>query len=211
MERAHRYLLAAGVAVPILYFGNLLLSSLLYPGYSHVTQYASELGSAAARYPAVFNTGVVLLGLTAIAAGPGLGWALRRRGAGRVVSWAVAVLVALFGVGMLLGGLFPMPDPRHGGFGLGMANVLVPPLLVWGLRQRPELRGLRLFLALSFVVMASLLAVMFGVGQLVTRANVGLWQRAYALSSFPWIGIAAWALRPRERGAEPAARAVPAR
>jgi hypothetical protein len=42
--------------------------------------------------------------------------------------------------------------------------------------------------------MAAMLAVMMGVGHLVTRANVGLWQRANALSMFPWLGIAAWAL-----------------
>jgi hypothetical protein len=43
--------------------------------------------------------------------------------------------------------------------------------------------------------MIVMLAVMMGVGGLVTRQNVGLWQRANALAMFPWIGIAAWRLR----------------
>jgi hypothetical membrane protein len=200
MERTPRPLLAAGIAMPVIYFGNLILASLLYPGYSHVRQYASELGSASARYPAVFNTGVVLIGLAALLAGPGFAWALRVNGSGRVIAWAVAILFALYSVGLLFGGLFPMPDPRHGGYGLGFASYLVPPLLTWGLRKRPELRWLRVFLVVSWVVMLAFLAVMMGVGGLVTRAHVGLWQRGNALASIPWIGIAAWALLPRRDG-----------
>lgn len=38
-----------------------------------------------------------------------------------------------------------------------------------------------------------------GVGSLVTRANVGIFQRLYALSSFPWIGVASYVLA-RELG-----------
>ena len=208
MDRTHRLLLWAGVAVPVIYFGNLLLSSLLYPGYSHVRQYASELGSAAARYPAVFNTGVVLIGLAAITAAPGFAWALRRNGAGSGVSWTVAVLMALYGVGLVFGGLYPMPDPRHGGYGLGLASYLVPPLLVWGLRRLPELHRLRVFLIANYVVMLAFFAVMMGVGGLVTRANVGLWQRGNALASIPWIGIAAWALLRRNDGAAAAGQAL---
>lgn len=189
--------------MPVVYFGNLLVSSLLYPGYSHVTQYASELGSSAARYPAVFNTGVVLVGVAALGAAAGFFAALRSRGSGRVLAGAVAALVALFGVAMVMGGLFPMPDPRHGGFGLGMGIHLVPALLAWGLRHRPELRTLRLLLWASFVAMVAMFAVMMGVGELVTRANVGVFQRVYATTLFPWIGVAAFAL------SSPAAQAAP--
>lgn len=46
MNATRRPLLLAGVAVPILYFGSMLAASALYPGYNHLTQYASELGMA---------------------------------------------------------------------------------------------------------------------------------------------------------------------
>jgi glucans biosynthesis protein C len=206
MRTSERLLLWAGVAVPVLYFGNLLLNALLYPGYSHVRQYVSELGGPEAPHATLFNTGVVLFGLAAMAAGGGFGLALRRRGSGRVLAVAVGALVVLFGAGMILAGVFPMPDPRHGGYGLPMGVHIVPPLLAWGLRRRPELRWLRLFLWVSFVAMVTLFAIMMGVGELVTRANVGLFQRAYALAMFPWIGIAAAALvrEPAERAVESA-------
>ena len=48
-----------------------------------------------------------------------------------------------------------------------------------------------------FVVSAALILVMFGVGGLVRRANVGLWQRAYSLSVIPWIGVVAGLLMRR--------------
>ena len=205
MERNHRLLLAAGVAVPVVYYANLLVCSLLYPGYDHARQWVSELGSASARYPGVFNGMLVLLGILGVAAGPGFGWALRRHGAGRAVSVLVALLVAGFGVAMAMGGIFPMPDPRHNGFGLAIGLLLVPPLMAWGLRRRPELRGLRIFVVANWVAMAVLFVILMGVGELVTRANVGLWQRAFSLTMFPWIGIAAWVLMPR-RDPQPAAR-----
>jgi hypothetical protein len=39
---------------------------------------------------------------------------------------------------------------------------------------------------------------MFGVGELVTRANVGWWRRAYAAASIPWVAIFALWLMARE-------------
>lgn len=201
-----RVLLRAGVAVPFLYFGNLILSALLYPGYSHVRQYASELGSASARHPWVFNTGVVLVGLAGVLGGVGLGLALRRLAAPRWTSALVALLTVAWGVSIVLAGLFPMPDPRHGGYGLGLGLLLVPALLAWGIRHRPELRGLQVFLWAAFVAMGAMFAIMMGVGQLVTRANVGLFQRVNALATFPWIGIAAWRLG--RDGAAPRAAAL---
>src|SRR5687768_9952403 len=106
MRANEKLLLWAGVAVPVIYYANLLLSSLLFPGYSHVTQYASELGSAAARYPWVFNTGIMSMGVAAMAAGAGFGLALHRRGSGRVLAAFVTLLVVLFGAGLVMGGLF---------------------------------------------------------------------------------------------------------
>ena len=35
---------------------------------------------------------------------------------------------------------------------------------------------------------------MMGIGSLVTRANVGAFQRLYALVNFSWIGVASYAL-----------------
>ncbi len=195
--RSPRHLLSFGIAVPILYLLALVLGSAFYPGYSHVTRYASELGAAEAPHPWIFNSGIVAGGVAALIAGPGFFLALRRLGSDRLPAVLSGVAVSLWGVAMVLGGSFPMPDPRHGGFGLGVGLQVAPLFLLWALRHAPDSGRLRIFLVFVFLAMTALFAVMMGVGGLVTRANVGLWQRGNALASIPWLGIAAFALRRR--------------
>lgn len=195
--RSERALLWAAVAVPVLYYGTMLVSAAFFPGYNHVTQYASELGSSEARYPAIFNIGIIVTGVVMITSALGIYRAAVAGGARRVLAGVGAVCLALFGVSLVLGGSFPMPDPRHGGFGLGLAVLLAPPALAISLWKRADLRPLAMFLLADTVAMLVLFAIMMGVGALVTRSNVGLFQRAYSLTIFPWIGIAGFALRRR--------------
>lgn len=198
MDRA---LLKAGVAAPILYFATVVVSSLTWPGYSHVTRYVSELGSAEAPFAALFNAGILATGVAGLLGGFGVAATLRR--AGRAWSGSLAGLaLSAWGVGMIFGGLYPMPDPRHNGFGLVLGVVLLPLLIAIAVRRRAS-RGFRFFLALWFGATAAGLAVMFGVGSLVTRANVGLWQRGLALAMIPGIGIAC-SLLPRHAVTESA-------
>lgn len=190
--RLEKTLLNAGIAVPLIYFGNLILTPLFYPGYDHVTQYASELGGPDAPRPYIFNTAILLLGVAGLLAAPGFFLGLRRLTGRKVLPTLLGLILLLFGVSMVMGGLFPMPDERHGGFGLGMGVHLGPLFLALALRGRENLRGLRLYLLVTTVLMIGFFSVMMGVGGLVTRANVGVFQRVYALNLFPWIGVGAW-------------------
>jgi hypothetical membrane protein len=182
------------IAVPLLYFGTLFAAAATWPGYSHVTQYASELGSAAAPRPAIFNVGIIIMGVVCVIASAGVHLAARRAGGRPVWTALGALCLALFGVSMVMGGMFPMPNPLHGGFGLGFAQVFAPLFLALALGGRDGMGGLVAVLYASFVFMAATIAVMMGVGHLVTRANVGLWQRANALAMFPWVAFAGYAL-----------------
>lgn len=202
-----RILLACGIAVPLLYFGNILLSSLFYPGYSHVRQYASELGGPDARWPALFNSLIILLGIVAMAAGLGYTLVLRRLTGQVVLPGLIGLTLALFGFSTLMAGLFPMPDERHGGYGAGMAVHLAPLFLWLSLRRREGLRGLQIYLLVTFVLSLGFFAVMMGAGGLVTRANVGLFQRLYALTAFPWIGLGSYCLlQELDKAPEPSPR-----
>lgn len=186
-------LLNCGAAASALYFITLIAASLTWPGYSHVTQYASELGSAAAPHPLLFNAGIIATGALAMLGGGGL--IAHFAGAGRPVSGALAgAALAAWGLGIVFGGLFPMPDPLHHGFGLVFALLLLPILLMITLRGAagPMAYGL---LALWLAAMFAILAIMFGVGGLVTTRNVGLWQRALALAMIPGIGFTCLWLR----------------
>ncbi len=152
------------------------------------------MGGPDATYPAIFNTLTMILGVCGIAAGVGIYLAVRRLTGRTVLAALSGLLVALFGVAMIFGGAFPMPDERHGGYGLGMAVHLAPLALAVALWKREDLRGLNLFLLASWAVSLIFFAIMMGVGQMVTRANVGLFQRAYSLSTFPWLAVACYAL-----------------
>ena len=186
------------IAIPLLYFFALIVGAALYPGYSHVTNYASELGAESAPYPALFNVSIMLLGVSAILAALLLPGALADIGATRAWAILAAVALALWGAAMVMGGMFPMPDERHGAFGLGLAGPLVPLFLFLALLKVPDARAMKIFLALVFVASAVLLAIMFGVGSLVTRANVGLWQRINTAAGIPWFAVLGiWLMRRR--------------
>jgi hypothetical membrane protein len=191
-----RKLLLAGLLVPVFYYAALIGASLTWPGYSHVTQYASELGSAAAPHPWMFNVPIIAGGVAATLAAAGVFLASKRLGARPVPSFMAAAALFLWGVSMIMGGLFPMPNPLPSGFGLGLALPLAPLFLWWSLAplRAPQLK---LLLAVVFVLSMVLTLIMFDVGglHLVRRSNVGLWQRAYSFTTIPWIGVLAWMLR----------------
>lgn len=182
------------ILAPLFYYVALIGGSLLWPGYSHVTQYASELGSSAAPNPMFFNGNVILCGLSALIGGFGLTHVLTQLSGSR--GWAVAagVSISLWGLAIVVAGLYPMPDERHGAFGLAIAGQFTP-LFAWiALRKVGGIGGLKAFLAVIFVTSFVLFAIMMGVGGLVTRANVGIWQRINSGLGIPYLAILGWVL-----------------
>lgn len=126
-----RGLLRFGVAMPGLYLATLLVSTMLFPGYSPLAQEPSVLGGPTAPVPLVYNAGMVLTALAGMIGGVGLALglpAIRRDTLLRIFGWTSGL--ALFGgsVGLGMAGLFPLPDPRHYGFGLTILAAFVPLL-----------------------------------------------------------------------------------
>lgn len=191
----NRILLLGAVAVPFLYYGTMLIASVLYPGYSHVTQYASELGSASAPYPAVFNIGAILGGIAGVLGGIGVFRTLRVLGRGTVVPGLVALAIIGQAIGFIFAGMFPMPDERHGGFGIGLLGMIGPLFAAIAMRHAPrDLRWVAPLLVLNTLLAIAMFAVMMGVGDLVTRGNVGIVQRVNSLTNMPWVGLLGWVL-----------------
>jgi hypothetical protein len=105
---------------------------------------------------------------------------------------------------MVMGGLFPMPDERHGAFGLGLVSPLISLLVLLSIRKVEDSAPMKLFLLAVFVASIAMLAIMFGVGQLVTRGNVGLYQRLNTAASIPWFAVlGAWLLMRGRRVQQP--------
>jgi glucan biosynthesis protein C len=185
------------ILAPIFYYVALIGGALLWPGYSHVTQYASELGSAASPHPMFFNGNVILCGLSALIGGFGLTNVLTQLSGSRGWAMAAGVSITLWGLAIVIAGLYPMPDDRHGAYGLAIVGQFTP-LFAWlALRKVQGLGGLKIFLIVIFVASFALFAIMMGVGGLVTRANVGIWQRINTAIGIPYLAVLGWVLLQR--------------
>lgn len=196
------WLLLAGVIAPTIYVALAMAGPLLWPGYDLSSRMISELGMAEAPLDLLFNVGLMVAGSLTVLFSVGLFGELRRRGADLVTAGLAGLTVAVFGGSLFVGGVFPLPDERHLAWGAGFAVQAAPLLTLLALRAAAGLTGLKIFLGVVFVAVNALLAVMFGVGDLVGRDSLGLWQRAYGLAMFPWIAVTALTLM-----AAPAARA----
>jgi hypothetical membrane protein len=156
-----KMLLGALISVPIFYYFALIAGAATYPGYSHVTRYASELGAADAPHPALFNIPIIIGGIAALLGAFGLALALRDLSGRSTWAMAAGIALALWGMSMVMGGMFPMPNNLHGGFGLGLLGPLVPVFALLALRNVPDTRGIKMFLAFIFVGSIIVLAIMF--------------------------------------------------
>jgi hypothetical protein len=182
--------LTAGLVLsPAAYYFGLFAGAATYPGYDHMTRYASELGAAEAPMPIIFNASIIAGGVFALFGAIGLFLSLRELTGRNVWPILATLALALWGVSMIMGGMYPMPDERHGGFGLGLAGPLVPLFVLLALWSGPGTSAMKTFLALIFVGSIAALAVMMGVGGLVHLNNVGAWQRVNSGISIPWMAV----------------------
>lgn len=197
--RRRRILLAIGMVAPILAFVSVGLAALLYPGFNNATQYISDLGGPKAQHPELFNGAILITGLGAFAAGAGFALAVVALGGSRIAAGLTALSFGLAGVGMTLASYYHWPDPRHLAINLALGIQIAPLTLLWGVARAERLGGLRRFLILVFIAMAILTVLtkhLLWPG-LVNDANVGWWERAFAIVLVGWIAVAALALERR--------------
>jgi hypothetical membrane protein len=190
-------LLGMGMAVPFLYFGIQLLTAPFYPGYSFVSNVASELGSDLSPHRTLFNAGLMLLGLVTLLAAVGFWRALQRLGARPLLAGLTGLVVAVNGVQTLWAGYFPMPDPRHGGHPLFILNMILIPFLVTGVLWKQSGALLRAYLVATLLLITGMIPIMSGMTGLDTQTYRGLFQRLVTLAIFPPIGVGAYCLARR--------------
>lgn len=184
--------LKAGIAIPFIYFGSVLLAAVFYPGFSFTRQFASELGADGSPHPNILNVGLMLVGVASLIASFGFWRALRHLGAKPVPARLTCYLIAMFGVAILMAGIFPIPSILlHSGFGLSMPIMIGPVVLATALKQRDDARPLRNYLLLTNILMAAFLVFYLA----ATRTKcAGLGQLLYSLTAIPWMGISAYLL-----------------
>ena len=188
--------LGTGFAIMIIYLLNLFVLGAISPGYSHMRHLVSHLGTLWFPYHAIFNTVVIAIGFLFISAGMGFYYSIKRITRRKLLAVLVGISVGIFGIEAFFGGFYPLPDPRHGGYGIGLIHGLTPLLLAWAFWK---IQGARLFVCYQFISFALLIIVCLvhrGVGGLVTETNAGLIQRLQLLVWIPWFTyVCYWLIR----------------
>ena len=195
-----RRLLKIGVLTPALLVADVALAQWLTPQLDPGSQFISQLGGAKAAVPILFNIGMWIGGSAGILAGAGFSQALEAAGGRRVVSAFAGLWVALTGLGAIFAGTFHMPDHMHQVCGVGLAIQIAPLFTAWALWGKPGWRTLAWASLIWFFAYLVVLALLIGVWNVRTGADVGYWQRAHAFLGLVWLGLAAWTL---QRGALP--------
>ena len=207
-------LLALGLAAPLLAAALIIAAVASNPAVDPATQYVSELGARHATRPWLFNAALLVAGLSAAGLGAGFALAVRALGGSGGWGWAAGVLLLVAGAGLVIGAIYPWPDPRHLAIQAGLGAQIAPLLLALGVRRRPELSRLRIFLWCAFTGLLAQLVVNSGwifaevwgrqpFEALVNSSNVGWWERAYMLVLAGWAIIAAVWLERRLALGEP--------
>jgi len=199
--RRRRVLLALGVLGPVLAAVAVLAAILAYPGFDNARQYLSELGGETAAMPMIFNGGVFIAGVMAGLAGVGFGLAIVAITRAHIAGWLTAIVFVLAGAGLVVSAVFQYPDPRHQYINMALGIQVAPLILLWGLAGSRELPRLKAFLIAVSVIMTGLTLMTHHMvlPGTVNPANVGWWERAYAIVLVGWVAVVAWVLGRRLR------------
>lgn len=103
----NHWLLAFGIAAPILRQLAINITTIFSPGYSLVSDFLSELGAQGAPHALFFNFfGIILVGIFTLFGAVGLYYLLKEVAGGQLIS----LLYIFSGTGFVLLGFFPCPD-----------------------------------------------------------------------------------------------------
>lgn len=193
LHRLRSLLLRAGAASPLIAIGCILLAWAVYPGFDNARQYLSELGGEHARYPIVFNLGLLAVGIGGAAAGIGFAMAVPALGGARLAGLIVGACYVAAAAGLICGALIAYPNPWHNLIQLGLGIQIAPFALLWALWRAEGVTPLRWFLwaAVGVMIVLTVLTKHLVWPELVNSANVGWWERAYAIVLVGWGGVAA--------------------
>ncbi len=185
-------LTALGVIVAvILYIFTVIVLGSLRPGYNHLTQYISELGEVGASNAIILNSVLILDGLLIIA----FAFGLHRGISEGKRSWIGPALVAVFGVGLVGGGIFPCgpgcaPESSQtimhnlAGFPALVAIIFAPLIISRRLKRDSRWKGYDTFSLVIGIAAIPLIIANFTVFPSIGFAGLG--QRLVLVVQLGW-------------------------
>jgi hypothetical protein len=115
-----KFLIKQAYVLPLLFFKPIITAGLLVDDYNWVGQHASEITlTDFSLAKTILNSGAILSGLSCIVLAVGIVINFQR-------FFISSVLLITFGLSMLSNGLFPMGNPMHGVYGIGLSLMLLP-------------------------------------------------------------------------------------
>lgn len=184
-SRIAKSALLAGL-VPLPWFLVLTaLGGLMASAYSSSSQHASELLALGGIPAACLKVAAIGSGLAFIVFGVGLWVESGLRIAVGSLAWI------LFGLAMVTNGLWPMGNPMHGLYGLGIVNLIAPPLA--HLEVAPRLNSRRYYIMTAFVSLAGILYLWINLTGNDPQSYRGLSQRLFSSINSLWpfvVGLA---------------------
>jgi hypothetical membrane protein len=176
-------LLKQAVLSPAYFFIPVLVAGVLTDDYNAISQHASEITlTDDSTAKAIVNTGAIVTGLSCVF----MSIALFLNQRNNLLS---GVLMAAFGISMVSNGLFPMGNPMHGFYGIGLSLMILPFVLCY------EFKGSsinKIFFPISIV--AGLVIFVYFWSMLVgldPSEYRGLTQRMASAVIFGWIAYSA--------------------
>ncbi|MDZ7797416.1 MAG: DUF998 domain-containing protein [Candidatus Marinimicrobia bacterium] len=176
-----------GMFLPFIYYAGIYLAGIFAENYRHSGQHASEL--ALNSDPAavlIFNITAIVTGILLMAFALGLLINFGKRFP------VTAVLLALFGLTFVFGGIFHIGSPWHGMYGLGMSMIITPFIFMYESKDYFTDKSVYyVTFAAGILIFLYLWSVIAGFDPPALR---GLTQRLFALVVFGWIAYVAYHL-----------------
>jgi hypothetical membrane protein len=186
--KREKILLGSGIAAWLVYLLNLLVLAALWPDYSHISNYVSDLGRTENPYNGVFNGAIILYGTLQLLTGLGFYYSVKRITRRKIISIVVGLSFALIGVGAYFAGIFPLPDELHSGYGIGLISFLIPLFLAFAFSRLKNARIFVIHQILFFVLFVLIFPVTSGMegNGIINEMNKGLGQRLSVLFTIMW-------------------------
>jgi len=188
--------IAAGILIPIEYYGLQLVAIPFAKDYNWIRQAASELGmSSVSSVPAVFNLGKIFGSIPTWIAAFGFLFGLRQMGANAIATWLTFFAMIAVALNDIEAGVFPLPDSRHEGpFLIGFP--LWSFSFIAAISRFPESRKLRIYLITNILLAVVMLGARIVLGDFFTPF-AGLFQRGFAFVTVVPISVGSWFLAAR--------------
>lgn len=184
--KKEKLLLVCGISAWLVYILNLILSATLNPDYSHLSNLVSDLGRVKYTYSRFFNVGLFLFATLYLFSALGFYQSILRITGKKVISVIVCISNILFSVSLFFAAIFPLPDLRHIGYGIGSFYDLTPLFLAVAFFKHPGARRIFFYQLIFFVLIMVMRSISYGMFGLINESNIGLIQRLYVSVLIIW-------------------------